>query len=160
MIQNGSGGESKKLSIMNIWKVDTESFVERFYVGSKITDLNNSKDWNGKEVVLHLLFLIYPLNNWYHHRVDEETGWREVKCNIQGNQYWRTDIWKYVYWSPSQMFCCLIPHFLFKEHFWKCDRNDYSESYTIELEHFIYIYIFFFSAKPQDFGRNEIWSID
>lgn len=52
------------------------------------------------------------------------------------------------------MFCCLIPHFLFKKHFWKCDRNDYSESYTIELEHFIKH--FTFSAKPQDFGRNEI----
>ena len=100
------------------------------------------------------MFLIYPLHNWYHHHVDEETGWREVKCNIQGNQYWGTDIWKYVYWSPSQMFCCLIPHFLFKKHFWKCDRNDYSESYTIELEHFIKH--FTFSAKPQDFGRNEI----
>lgn len=79
------GGGSKKWLINGcIWKVDLVWFVYGFYVGFKIMDLNNLKDWNGKEDVLYLLFLIYFLNSWYYYYYffNEKIGLRGGKWSV------------------------------------------------------------------------------
>lgn len=110
---------------------------------------------DGKEVVLHLLFLIYPLHNWYyHHCVAEETGWREVKCNIQGNQLknWYLKICLLVSNSDVLLSYITLP-------FQRAFLEMWQKWLFWVIYHWIralHIYIYFFSVKPQDFVRNGI----